>query len=59
MDDLTRLEYESSAKTLRLELKAWENDWAKAHGKKPGREDIKGNADIGALCILRIQSQVY
>jgi hypothetical protein len=59
MDDHTRSEYESSAKTLRLELKAWENDWAKAHGKKPGREDIKGHAVIGALCNLRTQSRVY
>lgn len=43
-------EYEARAQKVRADLKQWEGDWAKAHdGKKPGREDIKSNPDIGKL----------
>ena len=36
------------ADTLRLELKAWEADFAASHqGQKPTRDDIKQNPDIG------------
>ena len=38
----------SSADALRLELKAWEKEFAAAHhGQKAGREDIKRNPEIG------------
>ncbi|KAF9873570.1 DNA replication regulator sld2 [Colletotrichum karsti] len=47
MDDQTKAEYESQSQNLRTELKSWESSWAKSHdGKKPGRDDIKRNADI-------------
>ncbi|GKT55593.1 DNA replication regulator SLD2 [Colletotrichum tofieldiae] len=47
MDDRTRADYESQSQQLRAELKSWETSWAKSHeGKKPGRDDIKRNADI-------------
>ena len=42
MDVNTRAEYENQSQQLRIDLKTWETDWAKAHeGKKPGRGDIK------------------
>ncbi|KAB5533650.1 DNA replication regulator SLD2 [Coniochaeta sp. 2T2.1] len=48
MDDTTRAEYESKSQALRAELKQWETSWAKTHdGKKPSRDDIKNNPDIG------------
>lgn len=38
----------SSSDTLRLELKAWEKEFAIAHqGRKAGREDIKQHPEIG------------
>ncbi|KAJ3939368.1 uncharacterized protein N0V96_010816 [Colletotrichum fioriniae] len=47
MDDPTKAEYELQSQKLRAELKTWETSWAKSHdGKKPGRGDIKSNADI-------------
>ncbi|KAK7431596.1 DNA replication regulator sld2 [Neonectria magnoliae] len=47
MDDATKAEFESQSQLLRVDLKAWESDWAKAHkGKKPGRDDIKANPEI-------------
>ncbi|KAJ4269692.1 DNA replication regulator sld2 [Fusarium torreyae] len=47
MDETTRAEYESQSQQLRVDLKAWETNWAKTHeGKKPGRGDIKANEDI-------------
>lgn len=50
MDEQQRQGYESQSQELRLELKRWENDWAKAHGgSKPARNDIKENPDIGML----------
>ncbi|KAF4469354.1 DNA replication regulator SLD2 [Fusarium albosuccineum] len=49
MDDKTKAEYESQSQQLRVDLKQWENDWAKAHkGKKPGRDDIKANQEIAS-----------
>lgn len=48
MDAITTSKYEAKAKHVRAALKQWEGDWAKTHnGKKPGREDIKNNLDIG------------
>lgn len=50
MDDQTKADYESQSQKLRAELKSWETWWAKSHdGKKPGRDDIKRNADIGMV----------
>ncbi|GAB0139131.1 hypothetical protein EsDP_00007346 [Epichloe bromicola] len=47
MDDETKAAYEEKSKDLRAELKRWENEWGQTHdGKKPGRQDIKDNADI-------------
>ena len=56
MDEKERLQYETQSQTLRAELKNWENDWAKEHqGKKPARNDIKQNLDIGRrfFCLSR------
>lgn len=48
MDGEARAAYESQSLQLRAELKKWENEWAAARGgKKPGRDDIKQNPDIG------------
>lgn len=48
MDETERQKYEDSCAQLRVELKRFEGDWAKEHGgKKPGRDDIKSNPDIG------------
>lgn len=50
MDDHTRAEHDAKSQELRADLKQWENDWAKTHnGSKPGRDDIKRDADIGTL----------
>ncbi|KAH6984611.1 DNA replication regulator SLD2 [Ilyonectria sp. MPI-CAGE-AT-0026] len=47
MDDATKAEYDAQSQQLRADLKSWESDWAKTHkGQKPGREDIKANAEI-------------
>ncbi|KAF7544334.1 hypothetical protein G7046_g9808 [Stylonectria norvegica] len=47
MHDDMKAKYEAQAQDLRLDLKAWESEWAKTHeGKKPGRDDIKANPDI-------------
>ncbi|KAK1829386.1 putative dna replication regulator sld2 protein [Podospora conica] len=47
MDAQTRAKYESQSQDLRVDLKTWENNWAKSHhGKKPSRDDIKQNPDI-------------
>lgn len=57
MDERARLAYEDQSLKLRAELKQWEGDWASANGgKKPGRDHIKQNPDIGACCPrLRIE----
>lgn len=48
MDEADRLQYETQSKSLRLELKTWESDFAKGHnGNKPSRDDIKGDPKIG------------
>ena len=48
MDDTARTEYETKSQAIRAELKQWETSWAKTHdGKKPSRDDIKQNPDIG------------
>lgn len=49
MDERSKAEYESQAQALRADLKKWESDWVKAHGSKPGRDDIKANPDIGKI----------
>ncbi|KAK0725430.1 DNA replication/checkpoint protein [Lasiosphaeris hirsuta] len=47
MDKQAKAKYETQSQELRVQLKIWENDWAKSHnGKKPGRDDIKQNPDI-------------
>ncbi|KPM34011.1 DNA replication regulator SLD2 [Neonectria ditissima] len=47
MDDATKADFESQSQLLRVDLKAWESDWAKAHkGRKPGRDDIKATPEI-------------
>jgi hypothetical protein len=66
MDQNVRAEYESQALSIRADLKKWEGDWAAAHdGAKPGRDDIKQNAEIGmptcqrlAICAIQIESNV-
>ena len=57
MDEATRSEYETKAKELRHDLKIWETEWAKTHGKKPGRDDIKRNADIGKCSYFSTNSK--
>jgi DNA replication regulator SLD2 len=48
MDDATKTKYTVKSTELRADLKRWETDWAQSHdGKKPGRDDIKRNVDIG------------
>lgn len=48
MDGQDRAVYEEQSVQLRADLKQWEGDWAVAHaGKKPGRDDIKQNPNIG------------
>lgn len=48
MDDTERQRYAAQSTDIRVQLKQWENDFAKDHhGKKPGRDDIKGNPEIG------------
>jgi DNA replication regulator SLD2 len=48
MDDQQKAEFESQSQILRVELKTWENEWAKNHGgNKPARENIKQNPGIG------------
>lgn len=53
MDAKERADFEAQSQALRTELKKWESEWAKAHaGKKPGREDIKANDDIGRMSFV-------
>lgn len=61
MDDGTKALYEEKSKDLRAQLKRWENEWAQTHdGKKPGRQDIKDNAEIGRYSSLgRASSHVF
>lgn len=47
MDADVREQLTSQVSTLRLELKAWEKDFAANKGSKPSREDIKANPSIG------------
>ncbi|KAI9147703.1 Protein arg-6 [Paramyrothecium foliicola] len=47
MDEATKAQYALKSTDIRAELKKWETDWAQSHdGKKPGRDDIKRNAEI-------------
>lgn len=53
MDGTAKMAYECQSKTLRSELKAWENEWAARHnGAKPQHSDIKQNPAIGARALL-------
>jgi len=52
MDSETKAKYDGQSQELRIELKTWEGNWVKAHGKKPGKEDIKQNPDIGILTFV-------
>lgn len=48
MEDAEREKISQQSIALRQELKAWENQFAAANnGKKPSREDIKKNPEIG------------
>lgn len=48
MDEQRKSEYESQSLQLRAELKQFEAEWAqKNDGKKPSREAVKQNPDIG------------
>lgn len=48
MDDQERQELTEHSNSLRIELKAWEKNFAAANdGKKASREDIKQNLEIG------------
>ena len=50
MDGSVTAIYEAQSKQLRNELKVWEVDWQQSHdGKKPSRDAIKANPDIGTL----------
>ncbi|KAM0284125.1 hypothetical protein ACHAQH_002113 [Verticillium albo-atrum] len=47
MEEQERAKYEAQSRELRADLKTWETAWATSHdGKKPGRDDIKHNAEI-------------
>ena len=60
MDENKRVEYENQSQQLRIDLKTWETDWAKAHeGKKPGRGDIKANEEIGKFLTLQRRLHPY
>lgn len=49
LDTPVRVKYTSESYQLRQELKTWEASFAQANdGTKPGREDIKVNAEIAA-----------
>jgi hypothetical protein len=48
--------------TLRLELKAWEKEFANAHqGRKASREDIKQHPEIGiaSLSLFHLEESIY
>lgn len=48
MDEATRTSYETQSKDLRVKIKTWEVNFAKANqGSKPSRQDIKSNRDMG------------
>jgi DNA replication regulator SLD2 len=48
MDEQEKAAFEAQSQAIRAELKSWESSWARTHeGKKPGRNDIKGNPEIG------------
>ena len=53
LDAADQAAYEAESQHLRLALKTWETTWAREHGgAKPGRGDIKQNAEIGKpFCI--------
>lgn len=52
MDDKTRAEYEAKCQHLRADLKRWETSWAKENGgKKPARDDIKRNPELGMISL--------
>lgn len=55
MDEQERTQYEIQSQALRADLKQWENTWAKEHaGKKPARNDIKQNTEIGKYLLYLI-----
>ena len=48
MNDEEREEWTRKSNTLRLELKAWEKEFAAANkGQKASRDDIKKNPGVG------------
>ncbi|PSR84375.1 DNA replication/checkpoint protein [Coniella lustricola] len=49
MDEATRTRHETQSKNLRVKIKTWEVNFAKANqGNKPTRQDIKSNRDMAA-----------
>ena len=53
------MEIDTLAKSLRLELKEWEQSFAAAHhGRKAGREDIKQHPEIGQKLSIRYLSRL-
>jgi len=50
MNDEERKDWTKRSNVLRLELKAWEKEFATTNeGRKASREDIKKNPEIGRL----------
>ena len=47
MDDEKRKALKTECEAVRLQLKTWEKKFAADNGKKPGRDDIKQNSEIG------------
>ncbi len=51
LDAAQQIAFEAESQQLRQALKIWETTWAREHGgAKPGRDDIKRNAEIGECC---------
>jgi hypothetical protein len=56
MNEEEREEVTQQSKTLRLELKAWEQEFSAANnGQKPSREDIKNGPGIGKFLDTSVQ----
>lgn len=54
-----RKQLEEHSKLLRTELKVWEKQFGRANGgKRPARQDIKANPDIGRLLIEQLLVRV-
>lgn len=47
MDEQKRIALKAELEAMRVQLKDWEKKFATDNGKKPGRDDIKQNSEIG------------